>query len=66
MNKNDQEENHNDFNEQVPFHCTADDRNEAEQRKEEGLDDEQAEEGGDWGDVDPAGGEAPTAPGSAV
>ena len=29
-------------------------------------DDEREEESGDWGDVDPAGGEEPAAPGSAV
>ena len=29
-------------------------------------DDNQEEEPGDWGDVDPAGGDEPTSPGSAV
>lgn len=35
-------------------------------RDEEELEDAEAEERQDWGDVDPAGGEAPAAPGSAV
>ena len=51
-------------NPQVSF--SSDERNDDEKRKEEGLEDEQLEEGGDWGEVDPAGGEAPSAPGSAV
>ena len=65
MNTINQEENYRD-NSQVSFHLNADDRNDDEKRREEGLEDEQLEEGGEWGDVDPAGGPAPSAPGSAV
>ena len=41
------------------------DRRDAEEAREK-LAEELDEKNGDWGDVDPAGGEAPTAPGSAV
>lgn len=41
------------------------DRRDAEEAREK-LAEELEEKNGDWGDVDPAGGEAPTAPGSAV
>jgi len=36
------------------------------ERDDEDDDEESEDEAGDWGDVDPAGGPAPTAPGSAV
>lgn len=36
------------------------------EREEDDEEEESDEEVGDWGDVDPAGGPAPTAPGSAV
>lgn len=39
---------------------TDDDRKDKEEREEE------IEENSDWGDVDPAGGDAPSSPGSAV
>lgn len=61
-----QEEQDFRLNQLIAFECSADDRNDEEKRKEEGLEDEELDEGGEWGDVDPAGGEAPTAPGSAV
>lgn len=65
MYTNNQEENYGD-NLQVRIHLSADDRNDDEKRREEGLEDEQLEEGGEWGEVDPAGGPSPSAPGSAV
>ena len=61
-----QEEQHYEINSEVIFYFNADDRNDDEKRKEEGLEDEELDEGGEWGDVDPAGGDAPSAPGSAV
>lgn len=61
-----QEEQHYEINSEVSIHLTTEDRNDDEKRKEEGLEDEHLDEGGEWGDVDPAGGEAPSAPGSAV
>lgn len=64
-NTNQEEQDYRD-NSNVSFQFSSDDRNEDEKRKEEGLEDEELEEGGDWGDVDPAGGDAPSAPGSAV
>lgn len=66
MNTTNQEEENYRDNSQVSFHFSSDDRNEDEKRREEGLEDETLEEGGDWGEVDPAGGDAPSAPGSAV
>lgn len=55
--------------EETQFHLNAtllaksdDDREKSEDEDEDDTDDES----GDWGDVDPAGGPAPSAPGSAV
>ena len=42
-----------------------DDRTDDEKAREK-LEEELEEQNSDWGDVDPAGGEEPTAPGSAV
>lgn len=53
-----------DFQNEEKFHLnnvSNDDREDSEHENEE-----REEESGDWGDVDPAGGEEPTAPGSAV
>ena len=43
-----------------------DDREEDRRNDDEELDRPEFEERQDWGDVDPAGGDAPTSPGSAV
>jgi len=45
---------------------TDNDRKENEKEKEQEEQEEQEEQNSDWGDVDPASGPAPTAPGSAV
>jgi hypothetical protein len=48
---------------------TDDDRKENEKEKEQEQEEQeeiQEEKNSDWGDVDPAGGPTPTAPGSAV
>ncbi len=42
------------------------DREDDLEQEEEELDEADLDERRDWGDVDPAGGEAPTSPGSAV
>ena len=57
MNISDQAINQYESAEELKFSNQADDDRE---------DDDREEESGDWGDVDPAGGEEPTAPGSAV
>ncbi|WP_035695161.1 hypothetical protein [Flavobacterium soli] len=43
-----------------------DDRRDDIEHDEDDLDEKELDERRDWGDVDPAGGEAPTSPGSAV
>jgi len=50
------------FQNEWPLNTASFDRDDEKEDDE----DEEQEESGDWGDVDPAGGEAPTAPGSAV
>ena len=60
----------NEQNSQEKYQFTDqsdDDRKEKEREKElEKVEEELEEQSSDWGDVDPAGGEEPTAPGSAV
>lgn len=55
-----------DFNTQQPYNTRPDDRKDDIEQEEEDIDEAEADERRDWGDVDPAGGEAPTSPGSAV
>lgn len=51
-----------DLTNNLPFYAlTPEDRDEEEEEEDEDNDDD-----GDWGDIDPAGGDAPTSPGSAV
>ena len=52
------------FNSQEPVYF--DDRKDDIENNDEELDDTEVDERGDWGDVDPAGGDAPSSPGSAV
>lgn len=46
-----------------PVYASNNDRDDEDEEED---DDDGLEEDGDWGDVDPAGGDAPTSPGSAV
>ena len=63
-----QYENEQNSQEKYQFRDQSDDdRKENEREKElEKVEEELEEQSSDWGDVDPAGGEDPTAPGSAV
>ena len=49
-----------------PIYASADDRDDDLDNEENEEDDDDLDESDDWGDVDPAGGDAPSSPGSAV
>ena len=59
-----QYENEQKSQEKYQFSSEADDDRKDEEREK--LEEDLEEQNSDWGDVDPAGGEEPTAPGSAV
>ncbi len=52
--------------EELRFSNQSDDDRKDDEKDREKLEEELEEQSSDWGDVDPEGGEAPTAPGSAV
>lgn len=54
------------FDEQNPPRTTNTNDRDDDLRDDENALDEEIDERQDWGDVDPAGGDAPAAPGSAV
>ena len=62
----DRERERQDFNTQQPYNTRPDERKDDLEQEEEDMDEAEPDERRDWGDVDPAGGEAPTSPGSAV
>lgn len=71
MNNSNQPTDYNDPSQKSEYlfsNQADEDRDEKIEKIEEALVKEEEENGvgGDWGDVDPAGGEEPTAPGSAV
>ena len=62
MKKYDEKTEENDNLNNWPLNAADKDQGDKDLEKEEDVE----EESGDWGDVDPAGGPTPSAPGSAV
>lgn len=71
MNTTNQHNEDQDRNIQNPDHTPVynnrpDERRDDIEQEEEEIDETEADDRRDWGDVDPAGGDAPSSPGSAV